>query len=304
MNRLKNFVVMTLLVLSGIVPAQAKLRIVATTPDLADLTKEIGGDNVQVESLAKGTEDIHAVPQRPSFVPKLNRADGVVLLGFEAEHAFLPALLDVAQNPNIMRGKPGYIDCSEEVRPLDVPIIISRAEGEQHPLGNPHYNIDPRNGALMADAIAKGLARLDAAHAAEFERNKQTFDKKLEAKIKDWRQMAAKARGVKAVSYHPSMPYFAEFLGIDMVGTIELKAGIAPTPKHLEDLVAKMKAEHVDFILREIQYSDETARWLADQTGAKIITVATIGGAFPDSSTYIGMIDHNVRAVVEGLEKR
>src|SRR5258708_4239674 len=133
MNRLKNFFYVALMTVLAVVPAGAKLRIVATTPDLADVTQQVGGDWVQVESLAKGTEDIHAVPQRPSFVPKLNRADGVVLLGFEAEHAFLPALLDVAQNPKILRGRPGYMDCSKYVVPLDVPTVVSRAEGEQHP---------------------------------------------------------------------------------------------------------------------------------------------------------------------------
>jgi ABC-type Zn uptake system ZnuABC Zn-binding protein ZnuA len=283
--------------------ANAKLRIVATTPDLADVTRQVGGDFVQVESLAKGTEDIHAIPQRPSFVPKLNRADGLVLLGFEAEHAFLPALLDVAQNAKIMRGRSGYIDCSEEVRPLDVPMVISRAEGEQHPLGNPHYNIDPRNGKFIADAIAKGLSRLDPAHSSDFEKNKAAFLQKLDAKISEWKIKAAKVQGVKAVSYHPSMPYFASFMWIQMVDTIELKPGIAPTPRHLEELVAKMNNEHVQLILREVQYSEETARWLAEKTGAKIVTVATIGGAFPDANTYIGMIEHNVNAVVEAVTK-
>jgi ABC-type Zn uptake system ZnuABC Zn-binding protein ZnuA len=282
--------------------AGAQLRVVATTPDLADVTRQIGGDQVNVESLAKGTEDIHAVPQRPSFVPKLNRADAVVVLGFDAEHAFLPALLDVAQNPKILRGKPGYIDCSDEIKPLDVPTVISRAEGEQHPLGNPHYNIDPRNGKHIAEAIAKGLSRLDPAHASLFEANKRAFVDKLQSKIAEWTKSAVSLHGVKAVSYHPSMPYFADFLGIDMVGTVELKPGIAPTPKHLEELVGKMKSEHVTLILREIQYSDATAQWLVTQTGAKIATVATIGGAFPDSQTYIGMIDHNVNAVIAALK--
>lgn len=303
MNLFKKFSFSTLVILLGIMPVSAKLRIVATTPDLADVTRQIGGDFVYVDSLAKGTEDIHAVPQRPSFVPRLNQADGVVLLGFDAEHAFLPALLDVAQNPKIMRGKIGYIDCSDEIVPLDVPAVISRAEGEQHPLGNPHYNIDPRNGKLIADAIAKGLSRLDPAHRSVFEKNEQVFDEKLQLKIAEWKRLAANVKGTKAVSYHPSMPYFASFMGIDMVGTIELKAGIAPTPKHLEELVGIMKDEHVTLILREIQYSDETAQWLSTQTGAKIVSVATIGGAFPDSATYMGMIDHNIQAVVETLSK-
>src|SRR6185295_3368240 len=160
MKRFKALLLVLGLML-GTRPAGAVLRIVATTPDLADITRQIGGDLVKVESLAKGTEDIHAVPQKPSFIPKLNQADGVVLIGLEAEHAFLPALLDVAQNPNILRDRPGYIDCSVHVTPLDVPTNLTRSEGEQHAQGNPHYNIDPRQGSHIADAIAEGLSRID-----------------------------------------------------------------------------------------------------------------------------------------------
>jgi zinc/manganese transport system substrate-binding protein len=291
-----------LLLLLGLRPAGAALRIIATTPDLADVTRQIGGDQVKVESLAKGTEDIHAVPQRPSFVPKLNQADAVVLIGLEAEHAFLPALIDVAQNPKILRGHPGYIDCSENVAPLDVPTVVSRTEGEQHPFGNPHYNIDPRKGGLIADAIAKGLSRIDPAHAALYAANRDTFKKTLAAKMDEWGKLATPVRGKKAVSFHPDMSYFAEYLGLDLVGTIELKPGIPPTPKHLEVLAQQMKEEKVPLIIREVQYSPETAQWLAAQTNAKIATVATIGGAFPDSGTYFGMIQHNIQVIVDALK--
>jgi len=285
----------------GALPAGAVLRIVATTPDLADVTRRVGGDLVKVESLAKGTEDIHAVPQRPSFVPKLNQADGVVLLGLEAEHAFLPALLDVAQNPNILRGRPGYIDCAENIVPLEVPTVISRAEGEQHPMGNPHYNTDPRKGSMIADAIARGLSRLDPPHTGVYAANRDRFKKELASKMEEWSRLTAPIRGKKAVSYHPDMSYLAEYLGLDLVGTIELKAGIPPTPRHLEELVRKMKDEKASLILREIQYSDDTSRWLSDQTGAKVAAVATMGGAFPDSQTYFGMIEHNLRTILEAL---
>ncbi len=303
MNRIKIFWVVILCF--GVVPvmAQAKLRLVATTPDLADVARQVGGEFVEVESLAKGTEDIHTIPQRPSFVPKLNRADGVVLLGFDAEHAFLPALLEIAQNTKILRGSVGYIDCSTDVKALDVPTTLSRAEGEQHPLGNPHYNLDPRNGKLIAETIAHSLSQLDPAHAQAFTQNARAFEEKVQAKISEWGKAAASVKGIKAVSYHPSMVYFADFLGIEMAGTIELKPGIAPTPKHLEELVRKMHSEKVSLIFREVQYGSETAEWLTAQTGAKQAIVSTIGGAFPDSGTYIGMIDHNIKAVIDAVSK-
>ena len=302
MKSLKLSFIAALLAALFSLPAGAALRIVATTPDLADLTRRIGGDYVKVDTLAKGTEDIHAVPQRPSFVPKLNQADGVVLIGLEAEHAFLPALLEVAQNPDILRGRPGYIDCSEGMNPLDVPTTLSRAEGELHPQGNPHYNFDPRKGGMEADNIARGLSRLDAAHAADYARNAEAFKKELAAKMTEWEALKAPVRGKKVVSYHADMAYFGDYMGLERMGTVELKPGIAPTPKHLEELVEIMKTQKVPLIIHEIQYADDSAKWLTQHTGAKIADIATMGGAFPDSKTYFGMVEHNIRSVVNALK--
>lgn len=284
-------------------PAQAKLRIVATIPDLADLTRQVGGDQVVVESLARGSEDIHSIPQRPSFLPKLNRAHGVVLMGLEMEHTFLPALLEAAQNPALLRGRPGYIDTSEKVKPLNVPENLSRSEGEVHPHGNPHYNLDPRQGDVMAETIAAGLTRLDPSQAATFAKNLETFKATLATKRKEWEKMAAPLKGVRVVSHHEDMLYLAEYVGLKVMGTVEPKPGIAPSPKHLEKLAQLMKNEKVPLILREVQYPESTAQWLADRTGAQIAVVATMGNAFPDSGTYIGMIDHNIRAVIEAYER-
>lgn len=302
MNGLKKLVISTVLLFSGVLPSMATLRIVAATPDLADITRRIGGDLVKVDALAKGTEDIHAVPQRPSFIPKLNQADGVVLIGLEAEHAFLPALLEVAQNPNILRGAKGYIDCSEELSPLDVPTNVSRSEGELHPLGNPHYNFDPRKGELIAETITKGLSRLDPSHAGVYEKNRDAFKNELKNKMVEWERMIVPLRGMKAVSHHADMVYFAEFLGLKLVGTVELKPGIPPTPKHLEELVQMMKAENVSLIIHEIQYPKNTSEWIAAQTGAKIADIATMAGAFPDSKTYFGMVEHNIKSVLDAIK--
>jgi ABC-type Zn uptake system ZnuABC Zn-binding protein ZnuA len=282
-------------------PAAATLRIVATTPDLADHARQIGGSLVTVDCLTKGTEDIHAVPQRPSFIPKLNRADGVVRLGFDAEHAFLPALLDAASNPKIMTGAAGDIDASAHITPLDVPATLSRTEGEQHPRGNPHYNIDPRKGAAVARAISEGFTRLDPANAAAYEKNRAAFESELSRRLTEWQARVAPLKGLKAISYHRDMVYFADFAGLELRGEIEPKPGIAPTPRHLEELVGMIKSESIPVIIREVQYSEKTPRWLAGQTGARVATVAVLGGAFPDTATYFGMIDHNVKALLEAV---
>lgn len=283
-------------------PVSAKLSVVATTPDLADLARRVGGERVTVDSLAKGTEDLHAIPQRPSFVPRLNRADAVVALGLDAEHAFLPALLDVAQNPRILRDAPGFIDCSRGLVTLDAPKTLDRSEGEQHPHGNPHYNVDPRNGALIADNLADGLARLDPAGAAAYRANAAAFKKELAARLEAWRKVAAPLKGLKAVSQHRDMVYFADFLGLVMIGETEPKPGIAPTPKHLAELSERMKAEGARLIVREAHYGPGPAKWLAERTGAKVAVVAVMGGAFPDTKDYLGMIEHNVRALLEAVK--
>src|SRR5437660_12823318 len=171
-----------------------KLKVVTTIPDLADMTRQIGGDQVDVTSLATGVEDIHAVPMKPSFAVRLNRADAVVLLGLEAEHAFLPALLEAARNPKILRDAPGYIDCSVYVTPLEVPTRIDRALGDQHPMGNPHINLDPVLGKEMARALADGLSRNYPEYESTFKTNLDVYLAKLDAAIARWESEAAPLR--------------------------------------------------------------------------------------------------------------
>src|SRR3989475_7997268 len=187
-----------------------KLKVVTTIPDLADMTRQIGGDQVDVTSLATGVEDIHAVPMKPSFALLLNRADILVLLGLEAEHAFLPGLLEAARNPRILRDAPGYIDRSVYVTPLEVPTRIDRALGDQHPMGNPHINLDPVLGKDMARALADGLSRNFPEYTSTFKKNLDAYLAKLDDAIARWEREAAPLRGVKLVSYHPDLIYFAE----------------------------------------------------------------------------------------------
>jgi zinc/manganese transport system substrate-binding protein len=180
--------------------AAAALRVVATLPDVADMARQIGGDRVRVETIARGSQDPHKVPVKPSFVTKLNRADALVVQGLGLEHSFLPALLEVANNPKILPTGPAYIDASVYVKPLEVPSRQDRSQGELHPLGNPHFNLDPVRGKWMAKAIADGLARVDPDGAAEYQAGLVRFTELLDRKIAEWEQLAAPRRGVEAVS--------------------------------------------------------------------------------------------------------
>jgi len=279
-----------------------KLKVVTTIPDLADMTRQIGGDQVDVTSLATGVEDIHAVPMKPSFAVTLNRADAVVLLGLEAEHAFLPALLEAARNPKILRDTPGYIDCSVYITPLDVPTRIDRSLGDVHPMGNPHYNVDPVMGKEAARAIADGLSRLRPEHEADFKKNLAAFEAKLDAAIARWEREAAPLRGKKLVSYHPDLIYFAERFGMEPVGTIEIRAGVDPTPGHIADLEDRMRREKVDLVVRELHYPAGLAETVARATGAKLVELPVMAGGVPEAKDYISFIDYDLHTMLKAVQ--
>ena len=282
--------------------AEAKIRVVTTIPDLADMARNIGGDLLEIKSLATGVEDIHAVPMKPSFATLLNRADVVILLGLEAEHAFLPGLLEAARNPKILRDAPGYIDCSVYITPLEVPTRIDRALGDIHPMGNPHFNLDPGGGKAMARAIADGLARNYPEHAAIFKKNLAVYLQTLDAAIARWQREAAPLRGVKLVSYHPDMIYFAERFGMEPVGTIEIRPGVDPTPGHIVELEERMRREGVKVVVRELHYPANLAQAVAQRTGAKLVELPAMVGGVPEARDYMSFIDYNIRTMLKVVQ--
>lgn len=278
------------------------IRVITTIPDLADMAKQIGRELVDVESLTRGVEFMHAVPVKPSFVPKLNRANLLAHMGLDLEVSWLPALLETAHNPKISPGQPGNIDCSTGVSVLDVPRSIDRSEGDVHPKGNPHYNLDPLNGKIMARNIAEGLARNYPQHRPVFEKNLAAYLAELDKAIARWQAMAAPLKGVKIVTYHVEWSYFANRFGLQQVGTIELKPGIEPTPNHLISLTQKMQQEKAQLIIFGPQ-SDRFPRQLASQTGAAVVRLQSNAGGSSETDTYIKFVDFNVRSLLAALKK-
>jgi len=283
--------------------AADKLRVVTTFTDLADFTRNVGGNFVEVRSLASGIEDTHGVPMKPSFVPLLNRADLVVLVGFDCEHGFLPALLEASRNPRLQPGKPGYVDCSKGVTPRDVPKSTDRSEGDVHPCGNPHYLIDPVLAKTAVSNIYDALVIAAPEHAADFTKNRDAYLAKLDAKIAEWEGALAPFKGTKFVSYHEHWPYFAERFGLVDFGTIELKPGIDPTPHHIQDLITTMKAEHVPLVVREPQFPEKVPALIAKQTGATLVKLPIMPGGVPNTDTYIAEMDYIVNTVAHALKK-
>jgi zinc/manganese transport system substrate-binding protein len=282
--------------------AIAALRVVASLPDVADMARQIGGDRVSVETIAMPAQDPHKVPVKPSFVVKLNRADALVVQGLGLEHAYLPALLEAARNPRILPGASAYIDSSLYVRALEVPASQSRVQGELHPLGNPHFNLDPVQGKQMARAIAEGLERVDPDGAATYREGLARFQALLDRKLVEWQSLAAPLRGVKAVSYHRDLVYFAQRFGIDLIGEIETKPGVPATPGHLEELVERMKREEATLVIREISYELPLARTVAERTGARLATISALAGGLPGTSGYVDSIEANLRALVAAVQ--
>ncbi len=282
-------------------PALAALRVVATTPDVADLTRQIGGDRVEVETLAGGDQDPHRVPVKPSFVTKLNRADALVVQGLGLEHAFLPALLEASRNPAISPGQPAYVDASLYVEPLEVPTSLSREQGELHPLGNPHFNLDPVEGGKMARAIAEGLERADPAGAETYRQGLARFSSALDARIAEWQRRAEPLRGRKVISSHLDLPYLARRFGFEVIGTLEYKPGVPATPAHLEGLIALGQREHVDLVVHEVYFDEALARSVAARLGVPVATVSVMTGGLPGASGYLAFVDANLDALLAAV---
>jgi zinc/manganese transport system substrate-binding protein len=291
-----------LMLLGSHAGVDAKIRVVATIPDLADMARNIGGELLEIKSLATGVENIHAVPMKPSFATLLNRADVVILMGLEMEHAFLPALLEAARNPKILPSAPGYIDCSVYITPLEVPTRIDRALGDIHPAGNPHFNLDPVSGKAMARAITEGLARNYPAHDAVFKKNLATYLQTLDTAITRWQREAAPLRGVKLVSYHPDMLYFAQRFGMEPVGTIEIRPGVDPTPGHIVELEERMRREGVKVVVRELHYPANLAQTVAQRTGAQLVELPVMVGGVPEARDYVSFIDYNIRTMLKAVQ--
>jgi zinc/manganese transport system substrate-binding protein len=266
---------------SGLAFAQ-QIRVVATWPALADITKQVGKELVSVDTLATGVEDPHGVPMKPSFVPRLNRADVLILIGLDDEHAWIPALLEVAGNPKILLGRPGYIDCSVGISVLEAPTLVDRSEGDLHPKGNPHYLLDPVRAKIVAQNIATGLSRNFPQHQAAFDKNLKAYVAELDNWISRWEKMAAPLRGVKFVEYHPEWIYLADRFGMKRIGSVELKPGIEPTPNHLVELTQQIKQEKARLLIYGSQ-NPRIPQQISNETGIKVLRLYSGGGNQPET---------------------
>jgi ABC-type Zn uptake system ZnuABC Zn-binding protein ZnuA len=294
----------TLSVLALASPASAAVNVVTTTEDLAALTREVGGDKVKVESIARGYQDPHFVDPKPSFILKLHGADLLIAVGRELEIGWLPPLVAQSRNAKIQIGAEGYLDASQTVKILEIPTgQITRAMGDVHPLGNPHYWLDPDNGRRIAQAIQAKLAALSPADAAYFAQRYGDFDRRLSEAQKRWVAAMAPFKGTKIVTYHRSWPNFAERFGLDVMGYVEPRPGIPPSPSHTIDLIREMKAQNVKLILVEPYFDLKTPQSIARETGAEVLMLPPSVGGAKEVTDYISLFDYDVNAVSAAIKR-
>jgi zinc/manganese transport system substrate-binding protein len=282
----------------------APLKVVTTTEDLAAIVREVGGDRVTVEVFSRGDQDPHFVEPKPSFILKLVNADLLVLVGRELEIGWLPPLLTQSRNAKVQPGGRGYLDASLNVKILDIPTgQITRAMGDVHPSGNPHYWLDPDNGRLIAQAVRDRLTELQPADRALFAQRYADFDRRLTDAQKRWDAAMAPFKGAKIVTYHRSWPNFVEHFGLNVIGYVEPKPGIPPTASHTVALMQAMKAQQIRIILVEPYFDVKTPQTIARGTGAEVVVMPPSVGGVPQIKDYIGLFDYDVALLVEAFKK-
>src|SRR3982074_2530959 len=283
--------------------AAKKLNVITSTTDLAALTQEVGGDKVNVESIAKGYQDPHFVEAKPSFLLKLRQADLLIAVGLQLEIGWLPPLVTQSGNPRIQVGAPGYLDASQFSEILEIPQgTVTRAEGDVHPLGNPHYWLDPDNGRRIARGIANKLADMDPADGAFFQQRFQDFEKRLLAAEQKWDAEMKPYRGRKVVTYHRSLPNFPKNFGLDVIGYVEPRPGIPPPPSHTIELIQLMKRENCKIVMVEPYFDLKTPQSIARETGAQVVVYLPSVGGEKQVMNYFELFDYDVALLTKAFQ--
>jgi zinc/manganese transport system substrate-binding protein len=303
MTRTPRVLVLAALATLAARPALAAVRVITTTEDLASIVREVGGDRVTVEALARGYQDPHFVEAKPSFILKLNKAQLLVLVGRELEMGWLPPLIQQSRNPRIQLGSEGYLDASQGARILEIPTgQITRAMGDVHPLGNPHYWLDPANGRRIAQSVQRKLAQLAPADASYFASRYADFDRRLAAAEQRWDAMMKPYRGLDVVTYHRSWPNFAERFGLEVIGYVEPRPGIPPSPSHTLSLIQTMKAKSVKLLLVEPYFDLKTPNRVAEESGARVVVLLPSVGGEKSVTDYIKLFDHNLDKLLAAIK--
>ncbi len=276
--------------LAGFSPAWA-LNVFACEPEWAALARELGGDRVTVYEATSGLQDPHHIEARPSLIARARAADLLVCTGAELEAGWLPLVVRQANNPDIQPGGPGYFEAASQVRLLEVPVRLDRAEGDVHPAGNPHLQLDPRNILAVAEGLAQRLAQRDPAHRAQYQARLADFRQRWQAAMTRWQAQAARLKGMPVVVHHKVFTYLFGWLGLREVAVLEPKPGIEPSAAHLAAVLETLRREPARMVLRASYQDGRAADWLAQRAQIPAVALpATVGGT-PGAKDLFGLFD-------------
>ena len=283
---------------------QGKLNVMTTTEDLASIVREVGGDRISVEAIARGYQDPHFVEAKPSFILKLQKAELLVAVGRELEIGWLPPLIQQSRNQKIQPGGDGYVDASTEAKILEIPQgQITRAMGDVHPLGNPHYWLDPENGKIIAREIAAKLSQLRPNDKSYVDQRLSDFTNRLTEAEKRWASAMAPYKGLKVATYHRSFPNFTDRFALEVIGYVEPRPGIPPSPGHTLELIQEMKRLNVKIILVEPYFDLKTPNAIARETGARVVVLAPSVGGTKDATDYFKLFDYDISTLVAAIKE-
>lgn len=297
----KRNILFSLLLGTSAVTLAKPLKVVTTTSDLASLVEIVAGEYASVDSICNGTHDPHHLQARPKYVMMARKADLWIRVGMDLEIGWEMPVIDGSRNRKIRPGKPGHLDASQQIHKLQVvdADLLTRAMGDVHAQGNPHYLIDPENAKIVARVIAERLAELDPEHAKDYASNASTFGQEVDRRMIGWKAKMAPLKGQSIVTYHKSWIYFTEQFGLEIAIELEPKPGVPPSPSHLTQVVETVQAKQIGIILQEPWYSMKAAQRVADKTGARIVTAPTFTGGDPEASGYFELIDLIVKRLTE-----
>ena len=287
---------------AGVSDATAQLKVVTSTTDLYDIAKSVGGNKITATHIGEGYQDPHFIEAKPSFVLQLRDADVWAFVGLDLEIGWMPVLLQGARNPKLQPGQTGYVDVSRAISVLDMARgNVDRSQGDVHPLGNPHYWLDPENGRRIAKVFRETFSKLDAKNASTYEANEKAFTQRLDAAERTWQADLAKIKGQPVVAWHTSWRYFADYTGMKIVGFMEPKPGIPPSAPHLAGLIQTMKQTGAKVIVMEPFYDRKMADLVASKTGAKVLVLPPSVGGTKGLDDYIGLMTHDIRKLASAL---
>jgi zinc/manganese transport system substrate-binding protein len=291
-----------LALLAGPGAAQRPLKVVTSTTDLADLAREVCGARCQVVHISEGYQDPHFVEAKPSFILQLRNADLFAFVGLELEVGWMPLLVQGARNPRVQQGGSGYLDVSRAIQVLDrAQGAVDRSQGDVHAAGNPHYWLDPENGRRIARLFRDRLSQLSPGDAATFARNYTAFEARLNAAERGWAPQLAQIRGKPVVAWHTSWRYLAQYTGMNIVGFMEPRPGVPPSPSHLAGLIATVRRTGAKVIIMEPFYDRRTADLVATRTGARVLILPPSVGGLRPITDYVQLMQYNVAQIAAAV---